>query len=595
MTDGQTPSGDAAANPSQLAFQRASLLSDVGRFDEALAVIDEALGHDPDDPTLLSTEGWLLLKLGRPADARSVLAALVASQPDSPWNLYLLSAAEAGLGNEKAARAAADRALELDPNTARYHLQVAYIASAGTVSAADRVTAQERVQSALTLSPESPKVMLGAGEIYRALGETELAKGYVTQGLALAPEDKELHYLRAALAGDYTPTSNKDYGGIAYAAAQVEAMGEVLGMAPDNVEAAQTVYGRVWGQLLRLTEAPLIMLAVITVAIGAGMNNGGGLANLITGAVFAILWPLFRLVLASTVLSRAPSGYVRRMIRPTGSGAWRVAGTLVALGVGLIGVAGLLWLRDAALVRVLLLAIVGGAVAGGVASVFWYLRYYSVAIDSGIFAATNLGFRSVALARKNLGRVIVWRMVVLVLMTPLVALISVMTRADAAPVLLLVVAAWALPPAAALWRVRARSLALSEDENAPADVRPSIIGGPALGFATLAIGAVVAFGLAQAPWLPSERDSAGVYAPHNDPNEEFAECTGRPANRMACILEKQQERTDELTEELGEIEIPDYEIPDLPELDPDGTLPDAPAPEITVPGVTPPPQVTVPQ
>ena len=590
MSEGQTFSGgDTAASPSQVAFQRASLLSDLERYDEALTVIDEALGQDPDDPTLLSTEGWLLLKLGRPADARSVLTELVASQPDSPWNLYLLSAAEAGLSDEKAARAAADRALELEPGTARYHLQVAYIASAGKVSATDRVTAEERVESALTLSPESPKVMLAAGEIYRALGETDKAKGYVAQGLALAPEDKDLHYLRAALAGDYTPTSNKDYGGIAHAAEQVAAMSEVLGMSPGNVEAAQTIYGRVWGQLLRLTEAPLIMLAVVTIGIGAGMGNGAGLANLYTAAVFAILWPLFRLVLASTVISRAPKGYVRRMIRPDGLGRWRVGATLATVGVGLVGVAALLWLRDAALVRWVLLLIVGGALAGGVASVFWYLRYYSAAIESGLFAATDLGFRSVTIARRSLARVIVWRMVVLLLMAPLVALISAMTRADAAPVLLFVVAAWALPPVAALWRVRARSMQLSEEEHAPKDVTPSIIGGPALGLASLAIAAVVAYGLWQAPWLPSERDLAGTYTPNNETSEEFAECTGRPASRMACILEKQQERTDELTEELGEIEVPDFDVPNLPELDPDGTLPD-----ITVPEVTPPPQVTVP-
>lgn len=587
MTDGQSPSGgETAANPSQIAFQRASLLSDLGRFREALAVVDEALGHDPDDPTLLSTEGWLLIKLGRAADAQSVLSALVASQPDSPWNLYLLAAAEAGLDNEKAARAAADRALELDPNTPRYHLQVAHIAVVGKISAADRATAKERVESALTLSPDSPGGLLAAGEIYRALGETEQAKSYVARGLAIAPDDKDLHYLRAALIGDYTPTSSKDYGGIAHAAEQVAAMGEVLGMAPENVEAAQTIYGRVWGQLLRLTEAPLIMLAVVTVAVGAGMGNGAGLGSLITGVVIALAWPLFRLALAGTVLSRAPKGYLRRMIRPTGSGAWRVGGTLAAFAVGLLGVASLLWLRDAALVRVLLLLIVGGALAGGVASVFWYLRYFSAAIDSGMFAPTELGFRSVVLARKGLGRVIVWRMIVLLLVAPLAALITAMTRADAAPVLLLVVAAWALPPVAALWRVRARSMQLADEDYAPKNVTPSVVGGPALGFATLAIAAVLVLGLVQAPWLPSARDSAGTYDPNNETSEEFAECAGRPATRLACILEKRQERTDEITEELGEIEIPDF---------PEITVPDIPAPDITVPDIPDVPEVTVPR
>ncbi|MDH6182445.1 Flp pilus assembly protein TadD [Microbacteriaceae bacterium SG_E_30_P1] len=584
-----TSADGGAPDPVELALQRARLLADVGRFDDALGVIGEVLGSAPDHEELIATRGWLLLKLGRAAEAREALGALVAAQPNTAWTLYLLSAAELSLENIPAARKAADRALELEPQHPRYHLQVGYAAVAGSISGADRRVAEERVASALELGPDIPRTYEASAEIYRALGETEKAKEFVARGLALAPDDQSLHFLRAVLAGDYTPTSSKDYGGYAFAANQVAAMGEVLGMSPGNVEASQVVFGRVWAQLLRLIDAPLIMLGVVTIGIGAGMGNGPGLQNLYWAAIFAVVWPLFRLVLARLVISRAPKGYVRRMIRPIGSGVWRVVGSLTATAIGLLGVAALLWLRDAALVRVLLLLIVAGAVAGGVASVFWQARYFTAARESGIFQPGELGYRSVRIARKGLNAQLVRRCVMLALVSIVALLISRMTRADAAPVLLIITAAWVAPSIAAVLMVRRISRELGDTEYAPEGVKPSVVAGAFVGITALALGAVVVAAGIQLPWAPSDRDSAGVYTPHDERSDVFDECTGRPANRFACVIDKQQERIDQITEDMEEIEIPDFDFPDLPELDPDGTLPD-----VTVPEVTPAPEVVVP-
>jgi hypothetical protein len=58
-----------------------------------------------------------------------------------------------------------------------------------------------------------------------------------------------------------------------------------------------------------------------------------------------------------------------------------------------------------------------------------------------------------------------------------------------------------------------------------------------------------------------ERDAAGVYEPTN--GSSTSDCTGRPASRLACIMDEHQERTDEIVEDLEQIEIPDIEVPEI--------------------------------
>lgn len=555
-------SDDAAQqpDPAAAAVQHASMLADVGRYGDALEVIDEALGSFPDDPRLLGVEGWLLLKLGRAAEARDVLVAVVASQPGQAWGMHLLSIAEAMLDNVPAARTAADRALELEPDTARYHLQVAYLAARAPVSKGDRALAHERIASALELEPDAPATLLSAAEISRELGEVEQAKKYVARGLAQAPDDQGLHFFRAVLVGEYTPVGPRDYSGLTHAADQVTALGEVLGMAPGNVEAGQVLFGRVWGQLLRLVDTPLIMIAVVALSIGLVMGSGPSLHSIYWGAVFALLWPLFRLVTTRTVLSRAPKGYLRRMTHGGADARLRRTASLVTLGVGVVGVLSLLWLREASLVRWLLLLLVLASIVGAVASVLWYRRYFDAAIESGIFAPTDLGFRSSRLARTSIAQSLGWRLFVLLVAGIPAAIMSNLTRGDAAPVFLLAVVAWVSPLVYALWRTRVIASRLANEDHAPPGVRPSVVGGPLAGFVSLAVAAVAVLAVVQAPWLPSERDEAGTYVYIESTSDLYDDCQARPASRLACVIDKNQERMDEITEDLERIEVPEFEV-----------------------------------
>lgn len=572
-------SDDQAADPIEIAAQRATMLAEIGRYDEALGLASEALGDAPDDSRLLLLLAWLHLKLGRPSQAKDALIQVIQALPDAARPYYLLSVAEVNLEHVAEGRAAADRALELDPAYSMHHLQVAHFLVRPPVSAADRTQARERIASALELDPENPRVYLDSAEIERALGDSAKAHELVRRGLAIAPEDAELHYLRAVLAGDHTPSSSRDYGGYWKAADQVAVLGDVLSASPEHIEARQTLLGRLWSQVLRMTDLPLILLGVIAVSIGLFMASGPSITNLYWAAGLVAVWAGFRWILAQSIVSRAPRAAVRRVLRGGRDARWRRIGTATASVVAGVGVVALLAVRDAALVRWVLLVLVVGVVAGGVASALWWNRYILDARQNGLFDRTPLGYRTARLARRSLARVLGWRVAVLVGSLIVAGIVGRMSRGDAAAVVVLAAACWAAPVAVALWRVRRICLELGDEEDAPKGVRPSVVGGPVLGAATLALGAAVIGALVAAPWAPSARDDAGVY--EYRPSEYSSECDGRPASRISCLQEENQERLDELIEEMEDIDIPTFEPLDLPSItvptfDPDVQITPAP-------------------
>jgi hypothetical protein len=576
VTDAGAP--QEGADPASVAYQRAIMLAEVGHFEEALAVVEEALGEFPDDLRLRGAEASILLNLGRTREGRDILLELIGEQPEWAWAYLQLSVAEVVLDDLAAARTAADRALQIEPNQAKYHVQVAALAATGTISKADRALALERAASALELEPDVPDTLLSIAKIHRALGDTDAAKAFVARGLAIAPDDQDLHYFNAVLAGDYTKTTTYDYNGIFHLANQVGAMGDVLGMSPGNVDANQVLYGRVWGQLLRLVDAPLVAIAIVAISVGYFMGTGPTLNLLYVGAGFAAAIPLFRVVTTWAVLRRAPKGYLRRMVRGGRDAGARLGTTWFAVGAGVVGIVGLVFLREASLVRFLLLLLAVGAIAGGIGAVLWTKRYLDEAVEAGFFTATTRGFRTVKITRKGANTRFGWRCFVVLVAGVPAAMILNMTRADASPVLLIAMVAWAAPAVYELWRLRRISLQLAEDVDAPDGVTPSLIGGPLMVFATLLLAATAVFAIVRAPWAPSDRDAAGVYV--QTATTGTSECTGRPASRLGCILRENEERMDELIEDMEGIEVPE--------------IPDFEVPEIVVPTLPPVPEVVAP-
>lgn len=552
-------------DPAQV-VQQASMLADVGRNDEALALVNRARGQHPDAPNLQITAAWLYLRLEQPAQALPILGALVAGQPDAPAPLYLLAVAQVGLGDLRAARTHADRALELDPENPRYHLQVAVVATAGKISNADRVLARSRILSALQLAPHDASLRKTGAELEWRMGDLNAALDLARGALSLEPDNPDLLYLESVIAGKVAESQTSNNSSTLWSTAnQVAGMGNILGAAPTHAAAARLLYSRVWGQILKVTAAPHIPLMLLALTIGAAMGDGPTVQLLYIGATLAVVWPLFRLFVASVVLRRAPKGYVRREVRGGRGAVWRIAGSALAAAIALAGVACVLWVRDPVAVRLTLVALAVGSVVAGVASSAWFDRYLASARGSGILTDSPSGLEIAAAFRGALGRVVVWRVVIATLMSVLVLMISTSTRSDAAPVLAVGIVAWVAPVVYGLWRMRRLELQLRDgaEEAQPAAKGPGIVTGALLGLLVLALIGAGGAALAQVPWGPSERDQHSAYEPGlSGPSE----CQGRPATRLACIIERNQNPTPFPSFTVPDITVPDIEIP---EFDPD--------------------------
>ncbi|MBV8888121.1 MAG: tetratricopeptide repeat protein [Alphaproteobacteria bacterium] len=113
----------AAAAPDDGAAWRAwsSACLALDRPEEALSLALHALTAAPDDPENARHAAELMMRAGRPEEAVEIAAGLAAREP-SPATLRLLSAAEMVCDRPQPALDAVERALELAPFEAEYHL-----------------------------------------------------------------------------------------------------------------------------------------------------------------------------------------------------------------------------------------------------------------------------------------------------------------------------------------------------------------------------------------------------------------------------------------------------------------------------------------
>ncbi|CAN5363964.1 hypothetical protein BH10ACT7_BH10ACT7_16220 [soil metagenome] len=525
----------ASTDPAATAVQHASMLADVGRNDDALAVVRAALADYPDDERLLFSAAWLHLRMDDAAAARPILLELFAAQPTAPNPAYLLSIAEASLGNFGPATDYADRALELAPDNPRYHLQVAIAETWGTIGETERAFARERIASALELAPHDTFVLKTSAEIEWRLGNVPDARVLLHRALAIEPDNTDLLYFDALLTGAVADQSNKkDFASVWALSQQVGSMGAVLGSTPDHEGAGQVLFVRIWTQLLRVASLPFGPLVVSTIALGIAMGNGATVALLLIGAIIALVWPFVRFVKARLVLSKAPTGYVRQQALGGSGGRIRLAGTATAAVIALAAIVSLVFLRDAVAVRWLLVAIAVAGVLGGAALAAWFDRYLTSATRAGIIGDTPDGIATLARFRKTLGQMLVARFCVALVGGFFVFLISTSTRADAAPVLAVVLLAWVMPPAWALWRVNRMA-------------------GRSNGLLAVVVALLLAalvFALSLVPWAPGLRDGDGTYRPYWGTVQNDEETPVKLPDFNAPI-------------EVPEIDVPDFDVPEI--------------------------------
>ncbi len=546
---------------------RVEMLVQMGRPERALDEVDEALATVPDDPRLLLAAAWVRLHLQRSADALPLLEQVVAAQPAADGALYLLSVARQNTGDVPGARDAARRALELDPDDARYHLQLADALLSGRVRGADRRLARERIASALELAPEAPDRLAQAARLWSRLGDDDRARALVRQGLAVAPEHEDLLYLDAALALDAS-RSAQGYSG-------------VLAMNPEHAEAGYLLHLSVWQQVLRLVEMPVLLVGAVALVVAFAMSDAH-VGSVPVWGVVVLLWTGVTALRVLPVLLQVPRGLLRRTLHRT---PFR-GGTVVAIAVGWAGVlAGLALLyvvRDAVAVRWFLVGLGTVLALVTVTSAVLHAAMFRQARELGYLPAGTAGAVRIAALRASLRGAVVRRAVVLGIVAVVVGSIGpgAVAREDARPVAALAAVAYVLPLVVgtwAAWRVAARQRAVS-DERPPVSTAAAVragLGGAVLVLATVLLLLAEAAALAALPVAPDEHDADGRYVQEEraprDPGSAVQECTGRPAARLACLQENDRVRQEELQERMGEldvptIDVPTFDVPDLPDL-----------------------------
>ena len=174
------------------ALQRARALADLGRWSEAVEALQPALA-DPGG----GSEPWCVLarcELGRGrADlARAAAGRAVTVDPDAEWGHRLLSVAALRLGDRAGARAAAERALVLEPDLCEgLHL----LATIRRDERGGLPDAEHLARRALQADPGHPLAWQTAAEVAVARRSWPQAESYARQGLALDPHDADLALL----------------------------------------------------------------------------------------------------------------------------------------------------------------------------------------------------------------------------------------------------------------------------------------------------------------------------------------------------------------------------------------------------------------
>jgi tetratricopeptide (TPR) repeat protein len=170
------------------------LLVNEGRYAEAMARFDTALGLDPNSPEAIANDAEAKIGLERLADAKQQLVAARDRFPKSLPVLLLLAKAEEHLGNKDAAEAVLRTALAcVDP--ARSDAILPYIAMSALMSERGRLSdARDMLEEARKKLPASGTLERAFGDISELQGDYDTAVVHYKAALADDPKDVAAHF-----------------------------------------------------------------------------------------------------------------------------------------------------------------------------------------------------------------------------------------------------------------------------------------------------------------------------------------------------------------------------------------------------------------
>ncbi|KAB1913316.1 lipopolysaccharide assembly protein LapB [Micromonospora sp. AMSO31t] len=163
--------------------QRAQLLAELGRYDEAAEELDGALATDPGNAAALTMLARVHLAAARPAEALPIAEAAVAAAPGTVSPLVARGFALVDLGRWKAAASTADEMLALGPDDAYAQRSAAAILAGARNGQAALNAAWRGVE----LAPDTAQAHLVLGLVAARLELYDLAERAYREALRLDP------------------------------------------------------------------------------------------------------------------------------------------------------------------------------------------------------------------------------------------------------------------------------------------------------------------------------------------------------------------------------------------------------------------------
>lgn len=572
-----TGSGDQAI---VAAIQRAELYAVSDRDDEALALLDEALQHDPGHPDLLANRAWILNRLGRGHEALDAANAALSLEPTLAQALFQRSHALSGTGAHAEAENASLRGLEFHPEQVDFHLlyamQLASHLGRGRRKKDRRALALNHTETALALNPEHSGSLLSAARIAWTLENTDLAEHYVNQGLALAPEDLGLLTLRADL-NAATTRPNSRYDTVSRPLAVARESNRLLQLDPQHRGARRTLFLSIWDELSLLIDGPIGIATLTALNYAVCFRSSGELWSPIPGTLLVLLFAVIRLVGSTRIMSQANPGFRRALTHDLPFATLRRVLVIACWSITLSCAVLALFVRDAIAVRIIIVALAITIVAAFTASLLLSSGLRTAAQGVGGYAADVQSLSRLALLRTAMrGRTWI-RVFAFLGVSVLAATAAASGRSDATHVAFIAASAFVLSPITALVATRLLERRTRNDLPEGTVVLPATYQTPGvasalLTTATITVAAAILFvNTAAVPVLANSYDAIGTYvkaSPAQGNAGSGSSCSGRPATRLACIARKAQE-AQQRDYGLPQVEVPQIDVPDVtvPDLD----------------------------
>lgn len=270
-------------------LERAQLLAELGRHDEAAGELTEGLALKPADADALTMLARVYLAADRPVDALAAADSAVAAAPDAPPTLVVRAMALADLGRYADAAAIADQLLALGPADAYAQRNAAAIL-------ADARNGQPALNAAwrgVELAPQEPQAHLVLSLVAARLELFDLAERAYREALRLDPRLSEVGHDVGVLRLEQRRWS-----------VALEQVAETVTLGPSRIDSLRTLAHGV--HRLVLYGAGWSLVAAVVVAFVASTNDG-------LSRVVAVLAALIGGVVVWQLVARLP-GFTRTVL-----------------------------------------------------------------------------------------------------------------------------------------------------------------------------------------------------------------------------------------------------------------------------------------